>query len=262
MLRKLLARLIGAELAPAVNWSEIETLEVLARCEARHPRLFGGSETVQQVLCRARDGYALFKRWGNSRRLDRITFGSSLDGRQMRLTKMQPAPNAQYRLYLWPADGRCEFNGAQRTWFGLWVNAPVIDFGAMLAFLESPDRQALKDLRHKLLGGQIPESLQNEEAMWERINSLPEAERRGAMAALAMQSIAAMDRQFHQEYPDAGPVPADLQPAFDAMQKRVQEIGRTAAAAPPDAQLADQMQQFVADARRQGRRPPESNSSE
>jgi hypothetical protein len=254
MLRKLLCRLLGAELAPAVSWSEIDSLEVLARVEARHPRLFGGSETVQQVLCRTRDGYALFKCWGNSRRLDRITFGEALDARQMRIAEMQPAPSAQYRFHLWPADGRCDFSGAQRTWFGLWVNAPVIDFGAMFAFMESPDRQALKDLRHKLLGGQVPESLQNEEAMWERINSLPEAERRGAMAAMAMQSFAAMERQFHQEYPDAGPVPADLQPAFNAIQQRVQEINRTAAAAPPDAELAEQMQRFVADVRRQA--PP------
>ena len=262
MLRKLLCRLLGAELVPTVNWSEIDSLEVLARVEARHPRLFGGSETVQQVLCKTRDGYALFKCWGNSRRLDRIAFGSALDARQMRLTEMQPAPDAQYRLHLCPADGRCEFNGAQQTWFGLWINAPIIDFGAMLAFMESTDRQALKDLRHRLLDGQIPDSLQNEEAMWERINSLPEGERRGAMAALAMQSIAAMDRQFHQEYPDAGPIPADLQPAFDAMQKRVQEINRTAAAAPPDGQLADQMQRFVAEARRQSPPRPGDGAAE
>ena len=98
--------------------------------------------------------------------------------------------------------------------------------------------------------------------MWERINSLPEAERRGAMAALAMQSIAAMDRQFHQEYPDAGPVPADLQPAFDAVQKRVQEIGRTADAAPPDPQLAEQIQRFVTDARRQSPPAREERRSE
>jgi hypothetical protein len=251
MLRKLLCRLLGAELAPAVDWAEIDSLEVLARADARHPRLFGGSETVQQVLCKTSDGYALYKCWGKSRRLDRIAFGSAFDARNMRITQMQPLPGAQHRLGLCPTGGQCVFDGAQRTWFGLWTNVRLTDLGPSIAFLESGDRQALQDLRHKLLGGQIPESLQNEKAMWERINSLPEAERRGAMAAMAMQSIAAMERQFQEEYPDAGPVPADLQPAFDAMQKRVQDIGHTAAAAPPNAELAEQMQRFVADVRRQ-----------
>jgi hypothetical protein len=262
MLRKLLAWLLRAELAPAVNWSETDSLEVLARIEASVPQLWSGNDTVQQVLGASRDGYVFFRRWTRSGALERVSFRGPLDGRQMRLTAMQAGPNQIYRLQLWPNDGQCVYACARRTWFGLWRNQPPMEMGAMIGHVESGHREELKDLRHRLLGGQIPESVQNEEAMWERINSLPEAERRGAMAALAMQSIAAMDRQFHQEYPDAGPIPADLQPAFDAMQKRVQEIGRTAAAAPPDAELADQMQQFVADARRQGRRPPESNSSE
>lgn len=49
MLRKVLASLLGADPTPAVIWSEIETLEVLARTESRVTRLWSGFDTVQQV---------------------------------------------------------------------------------------------------------------------------------------------------------------------------------------------------------------------
>jgi len=262
MFRKLLSWLMRADLEPAVNWSESEALEVLARVTAEVPRGWSGRETVEQIACACEGGIILLKRYPRSGFLVRVSFRGPLDGRQMRLTEMQPAPHPIYRLQVWPLDGQCEYACARRTWFGLWRNEPPMELGAMIGYLESANREMLKDLRHRLLGGQIPDSLQTEEAMWERINNMSEGDRRGAMAALAMQSLGAVDRQFHEAYPDAGPIPEDLQPAFEAMQKRLQEMGRAAATAPPDTQLSDLMLRFVADATRQGPKATNDGTSD
>jgi hypothetical protein len=51
-------------------------------------------------------------------------------------------------------------------------------------------------------------------------------------------------------HPDAGPVPDVLKPAFDNVHQRIQKIEATAAAGPLDADVADLMKRFVADATR------------
>jgi hypothetical protein len=152
-------------------------------------------------------------------------------------------------LQLSPIDGASvKYEMARPTWFRLWHNESHADLGPGICSIDSSDRELLKNLRHKLLDGNIPEALQTEEEMWQRMNSLSGQDRRAAMAALAMQSLGAVDRAFHEAHPDAGPVPESLKPLFDRVQNQIQEINRTAAGQPVDPALADLMQRFVADA--------------
>lgn len=123
-----------------------------------------------------------------------------------------------------------------------------MNLGAGICFIDSPDREQLTNLRFKLLDGKIPESLRTEEEMWQRMNSMSDADRSAAFATLAMKSLGELDRQFDEMHPDPGPVPEELQPAFDNVQRRIQEIERTAAAMSVDPELAELMKRYVKDA--------------
>lgn len=249
MLRRLFSRLLGADLEPIIAWGEAESAEAMARIAVDVPRFWGGTELEEQVLCKAGEEYVLWRRWSRSRHQVRVTFRAPLNGREMRLTEWVPGARPIYRLMLWPVDFTAvSFASATGTWFGLWRNEEYTNQGASLCYLNSPDRELLKDLRFKLLEGNVPQSLQNEEEMWQQINGMSETERRAAMAALTMQSLGAMERNFQENYPDAGPIPEDLQPAFDVMQQRVREIERTAETHPVDPALAKLIQRFVLDA--------------
>lgn len=248
MFRKLMSSLLRADLEPAVSWSEIETLETVARIAMDMPR-WSGKETLEQVLCTSGNDYVLLARRSRSGWLTRVRFSRQLNGREMRVTEWMPGPTPVYRLQLWPADSATvSYVSASPTWFRLWRNESHAELGAGVCFVDSADRELLKGLRHRLLDGKIPESLQNEEELWQRVNSMNAPDRRAAMAALAMQSLGAVDRQFHEAHPDAGSPPEGLKPLFENVQRQIQEIQKTAAARPVDPALADLMQRFVADA--------------
>jgi hypothetical protein len=96
MFRKLMSRLLGADLGPAVSWSEIESMKTVARISTEVSRGYSGKETMEQVLCDSGNGYVLFTRRLSSGMLTRISFGKQLNGREMRLAEWQPGPPAAY----------------------------------------------------------------------------------------------------------------------------------------------------------------------
>ena len=125
-------------------------------------------------------------------------------------------------------------------------NETHADLASGPCFLDGTDREVLKGLRSRLLNGKVPESLLVEEKMWERMNGLAEADRRVAMAQLATQAMAAVDRKFHELYPDAGPPPAELAPLLERVQKQKQQIEQTASSRPVDPEVDKLMQRFMA----------------
>jgi hypothetical protein len=248
MVRRLLKWLLRADFAPSVAWSDIATLKTEARISVEVKHLWSRTETLEQVLCECGDQYILFKRWLRSGSLSRVSFARSLDGREMRLTERPPGPPPVYRLQLSPAEGTAvTCDAARPTWFGLWRNEDPMSLGASICFIDSADRKLLADLRFKLLDGKIPESLRIEEEMWQRMHSMSDADRRAAYAALAMQALGEVDRQFNEIHPDIGPVPAVVMPAVENIEKRIREINQTALERPVDAGLADLMKRYVAD---------------
>jgi hypothetical protein len=248
MLRQLLAKWLKADLTPSVNWTSIQSHSVLFRTSVRQPQLFG-KQLVEQVLCETEQGYELFSRWTRSGRLSRILFDRSLDARQMRLTDMTAGAAPVWRLQLMPGlerSVRAEF--AHPTWFGLWHNERHEDLGGSICFVESEDRNVLAELRLKLLGGELPEALRTEEAMWEQMNRLSETDRRAAYAALAMQSMQQLDQRFEQMHPDLGEIPDELKPMQVIIDKQRSRIEGLASANPVAPELEGLMQRFVADA--------------
>lgn len=248
MWRRLMCWMLRAELAPGVAWNDIETKRVEARVFTEEPRLFGRAQKLEQVLCTSADEYVLFKKWHCSGWLMRLSFSRSLEGREMRITEWLPGPPAAYRLQLWPsgtAPVTCAV--ARRTWFGLWRNEDPVSVGPSVCFIDSPDRALLVELRSKLLCGNVPETLRNEEEMWLRMNRMSGSDRRAAMAALAMQALGEVDRQFDQAYPTIGPPPDELKPVLEHVQRQVDEIKKSAAGL-TDPELEVMMKRFVADA--------------
>ena len=102
MFRKLMSRLLSAEMEPSVAWEEIESLKIEARVLTEAPRLFRRPEPLEQVLCTFADRYILFKKWHGSGWLMRLDFPRALDGREMRITEWLPGTPPAYRLQLWP----------------------------------------------------------------------------------------------------------------------------------------------------------------
>jgi hypothetical protein len=259
MFRNLMSRLLRADLAPNVDWHDIDSMTVEARALTEAPRLLRRPEPVEQVLCSSANRYVLFKKWQHSGSLMRLTFPRALDGREMRITEMQPGSSPSYRLQIWPTGTTpvvCDFS--RRTWFGLWHNAETPNVGPTICFIDSADRKLLVELRSKLLNGDIPEALKNEEEMWLRMNGMSDADRRAAMATLAMQAMGRVDHQFSETYPNLGPPPDQLKPALEMVQRRIEEIRATAAGKPVDPALEEMMKRFVADATQK----PASNESE
>lgn len=251
MIRRFFSLLLRADLEPGVEWSEAEAAESFARISIDVPRPFSGTDTMEQVLCKSGDEYVLLKRSRRSGHLSRVSFRGPFAGDEMRLTECQTEPRRVFRLQFSPVDSAsitCRL--AVPTWFHLWRNVSHVDLGAGICFMESANREQLRDLRFRLLDGRIPDSLHNEEEMWDRINSMSESDRRAALATLTMQSLDVVDRQFHTTFPNAGPIPEELKPVFAAMQDRIREIERTSDERPIDPELEKLMDQFVANAAR------------
>jgi hypothetical protein len=247
MIRKLLSRILRAELEPKIDWSEIKAAEVLARQSVLRPSGYFGTDTLEQVLCATGDFFAVYTKWHRSGAIRRVRFSRELDGPQMRIWESIPAPNSVFRLQLSPvANSKVVCDMATPTWFGLWRNEPTMDeLGPTTCCFDSSDRATLVELRAQLLSGQVPESLVNEEAMWHQINSLPEARRRGALASLVMQQHGEIERKFRELHPDAGPIPPALRPLDDRLQKQLDRIRQSAADQPPNPELAEQMKRFT-----------------
>jgi len=250
MLRKFLGWLLRADLEPFLKWREAEIAPGrVARISADCPSVFGGTEKFEQVLCDADDRYTLYSRWKRTGSCTVISVRHPLNAPEMRIFEQNPGPPSVYRLQLAPEDKEAiVYKFSHRTWFGLWRSEAHTGIGSGACFLDSNDREQLVQLRARLLDGNVPESLLAEEEMWQRMNSLSPEQRRAAMVSMMNQSLAAIDRQFDEHFPDHGPVPDNLRPAMDAIQQRIGQIQQSAAGQEVDPELRKLMQQFVANA--------------
>ncbi|MDB5336297.1 MAG: hypothetical protein JWN70_1916 [Planctomycetaceae bacterium] len=229
MFRKLMSLLLRADLQPSIAWSEIDSMEIVARQFVELPAPGSRTRTQEQVLCTSGEMFVLFSKCHDSGGLSRIRFSRNLDGHRMKLTEWMPLPTPIYRLRLWPIDGASTmFDNTSPTWFGLWRNEPPFSPGSDICFIDSTDRQLLSDLRSKLLDGNVPDSLRVEEERQERFKSLSEKEQRAEFAAQLLQARAAAHRQIELALPNMGPVPEELKPAFEKLNTRIRDIERAA----------------------------------
>jgi hypothetical protein len=256
MWRKLMSRLLRADIDPAVNWPDIASMRLEAQISVEFPRFWSRTETVEQALFTSSGQYFLLKRWLRSEVRSRVCFAQTLDAPAMRLTEWLTGPPPVHRLQLPPLEpATVTYTASRPTWFGMWRSQHEDNLGAAGCFIDGMDRQQLIDLRFKLLDGKIPESLRTEEEMWQRMHSMSELDRRAAYAALASRALSEVDRRFTEIHPDAGPVPEGLRPAYDMIQRRIQEVEQTAADRPVGTDVANLMDRFVAESMRKERSP-------
>lgn len=253
MFRRLISMILRADFKPSVAWSEVESMEIIARQSVEVPLPFSRTETWEQVLCVAGNQLTLFAKWHRSGDVRRIRFSRPFDAERMKLSERISGPDVVYRLQLNPmADTPVRYDMATPTWFGLWRNEPTEeDLGASMCFFDSTDRSYLTSLRSQLLNGEVPESLLTEEAMRQKINSLSEENKRAAFATLVMRQHGEAEQKFREESPNLGPIPGELRPIQDHLQQRLEQIRQTAAARPVDPELAGMIEKFTTDAYRQ-----------
>jgi hypothetical protein len=152
-------------------------------------------------------------------------------------------------LKLRPLDGASvALDVAIPIFFRLWWNRHEPEPGGDNWYIKSTDRNQLEGLRFQLLDGIIPESLRNQEEMWQRINDMPEDERRGAVASLALHTFEALDRKVSEMHPEQGSVPEELDSASATMKARKQEFEQLATNNPINPALEQQISQYVRDA--------------
>jgi hypothetical protein len=240
---------LRAELAPCCSWAEIDPAFTVARCTYDFPLPMSRVDPREQVLQKCGDTYTLFEKSHRSGEVRRITFRGRWSGPDMRLSEWVSGSSPVYQLKLRPLDGASVvLDTAIPIWFRLWWNQHNPEPGGDNWYIKSTDSKQLESLRFQLLDGIIPESLKNQEEMWQRINDMPEAERRGAMASLAMHTFQELDRKISEMHTEQGPVPEELDSASAAMQARKQEFEQLATNNFNDPTLERQIRQYVSDA--------------
>lgn len=151
---------------PAVDWTEVERLELLAR-EAVTMKLAGVSkpreEKTEIVLGRSEANLVLLRRIssGRSLRLERAEITGTLDSGQARI---QPFSQGIYTLQLQPADGSSiEWAVTQLARSGKWKSERSSGVPIYGTF-DSADLAALHELRVRLIGQKMHDVLADQEA--------------------------------------------------------------------------------------------------
>ncbi len=216
MFRFLFKLLFGGTDDPSVNWSEIDSLRVIARETASDGYY---RRSVEQVLCESGDDFVLYTRVGDGLFLARTTLPRPLQPDQALIQRFQPEAGS-YGLQLAPAGGRrATETVCRRTWFGLWKDAGVEDF-AFFTQLQSDDFSRLEQLRGQILPGPVPESVLAQEKWNARLEGMSEDERRVAFAQMMLEGTRRMDELVGAHHGDLGPPPAELAGLIQKVEER------------------------------------------
>jgi hypothetical protein len=216
MFRFLFKLLFGGSGEPPVNWSEIDSLRVIARESATDGYYRRPGE---QALCDTGDAFVLFTRVGDNKFLARTTIPKPLEPDQALIQRFQPEART-FGLHLHPAAGRQSSEVlCRRTWFGLWKKEGLDNYAFFTQF-QSDDFARLAHLRAQVLPGPVPESVLAQERWSAKQESMSEDQRRVAFAQMMLEGTRRMDEMLAEQYPDLGAPPPDLADAAAALEQR------------------------------------------
>jgi len=220
MFRFLFKLIFGGNDSPSVDWSEIDSLRVIARETATDGYY---RTTVEQVLCETGDVLVLFTRVGDGELLARTTIPKPLNPEQALIKRFQPEARS-FGLHLGPDDG-CESPEVvcRRTRFGLWKDEELDDF-ACYTQLQSDDFARLEQVRAQIVPGPVPESVLAQERWDAKLESMTEEERSVAFAQMMLEGTHRVNEMMAREHPDLGPPPPDLADAAEAIEERKARI--------------------------------------
>ena len=253
-LKELLETLLASSPVPSVNWSETETLPVLARETIDISAIYHGRlASVEQVLVRDGDLLVLFARErsprGETLTLTRLPL--PLDSQWARIDAYRPAPVGTYALHLQPEDSASILNLESRMDAdGRWKN--TTENGAPLyVMFESTRREVLESLRKQLLGEQAAARAQSRQVeLAATLGALSPEERMSAMLQAALDMQAQLDPGFESSGAAAG-VPPDLAQAAEMMRRKLEEMLQRAQDKIAENPPSPEVRQKIADILRQ-----------
>ncbi len=253
---KFFARLLKTTDAPKVDWSETESLEVVARETLDLSAIYGDPATFEQVLCRQEGALLLFVREQAPKveKLTRTTLPGPLETGNFGASSIRPhrpSPLATFGLHLQPqnTEGIVEVE-SNRTPDGQWKNSTTRGAPIYVLF-ESTDRARLEALRRTLFGeagaGRAQAQDARQEQFEQRMAGLSPSEQQTTMMQLFLQ----MRDQFTGPAPLPADAPPELAAAADLVGQKMQELLRHAqeqiASHPPDPEAVRLMSEMMKD---------------
>ena len=226
-------RMLATSETPAVDWSETENLEVIARERIDLSPIHGGPAEKEQVLARHGETIVLFvhERSPAREQYARTALPEPLSRHLAMLQPCRPAPIVTYSLVLQPENIEAiESVESERTSDGQWKNSSSRGTPICVLF-ESADRGRLEALRRALFGKQAADCAQAQEDQQQKFQQalagLSLEQRQAAMA----QAMLRMREQFAQL--QGGPLNPEQRPPeaaglHDLMQQKFREIEQRA----------------------------------
>jgi hypothetical protein len=249
--------LFEAEMAasdePAVDWSEVEGLNVLARERIDLSPLYDGSPaTEEQVLAREGDGLVLFirQRSPEGQALTRTTLPLPLDAMWAEVRPRRPAPIGTFALHIQPAesDEIVEVRSVTND-DGRWKDTTSRGVPIYVMF-ESTDRDRLRALRSRLLGDEAAaraQAKQDRQAEFQETLEALSPEQRSAALMQAALNMGAVGGSLG----DLADMPPELAQAVEAMRRRLAEmteqIQKRASANPTDPETIRRIEGYLRD---------------
>jgi hypothetical protein len=256
-LKELLEKLLASSPTPSVNWSETETLPVLARETIDISPIYQGKPAMlEQVLVRDGETLVLFARERSPREetLTRTRLPQPLDAEWARIDAYRPAPVGTFALHLQPEDSSGIVNDESRlNADGMWKNTSETGVPIYVMF-ESTRREELEALRTQLLGAEAAAHAQAQQdrqaELAATLDALPPEERMSAMLQSALDMQAQLDRDF-EDSAAAADMPPHLAHVADMMRRKMAEMLQRAqakiAATPPSPAVQQKIAEILRD---------------
>ena len=234
----------------AIDMHEIERLTVIAHETIDHEYENGIREQVEQHLCDAANTLVLFvsSNGPEGQEFSRVEITKPLDVDACVISPMRPKPNQTFMLMLQPEeDEGILWTSSRKTSEGRWKNGTSRGV-PVYAEIESTEKARLKELRTRILGGEMSARAAAEEEWQERMEDMSEEDMEAAFPHLMLQMMGEMEELVGDLDPDD--TPAELKPALQHMEQLKAKMKsdleqRATGTAPPNAELLDLMQQMM-----------------
>ena len=224
------SRMLETSDHPSVDWSEVASVEAIARETIDLSPTHGGPAEKEQVLGRQAGAFILFEHEQSPRgeSYSKTTLPEPLFKQAAMLQPCRPAPGPTYSLMLQPenTEGIVHLE-SKRTADGQWKNSTSQGTPICVLF-ESTDRGRLEALRRELFGKKAADRAQAVEILQQKMQSQLEAlspdERQAAMFQMMLQ----MRERLGAMRAAGSPLPADAPPELAAMHESLQQKLREA----------------------------------
>jgi hypothetical protein len=222
---KFLTRKLETFEAPAIDWSETERLEIVARETVDRSELHSAPAQLEQVLARQDGSLVLFTREHSpgGETLTRTTLPEPLSKDMARIDRHP----ATYALMLYPeeSDGIVQLESKQMR-SGRWKNRTMKGAPVYVEF-ESDERSRVEALRKTLHGDKAAERAEAQDAYQQKMADLSPEQQQAAMMQVMLKQMEQMREQHGSPFEglfNSPGVPPEAAQLRELMQQRLREI--------------------------------------